>query len=149
MNTKKILPPTYLFSALIIMLILHFIFPGIKLILSPWNLFGLFPLIIGIALNLAADGALRKAGTTVKPFEKSTNLITTGVYRVSRHPMYLGFVLILIGVAILLGSAVPWLIIPIFYYLMEVNFIRIEERKLEEQFGSTWSAYKKLVRRWL
>ena len=103
MKTKQILPPTYVLIALVVMLVLHFIFPGIKLIALPWNLLGLIPLVIGVALNLIADSAFRKAGTTVKPFQESTTLLTDGVYRISRHPMYLGFVLILIGVAILLG----------------------------------------------
>jgi protein-S-isoprenylcysteine O-methyltransferase Ste14 len=131
------------------MLILHFVFSGIKLIPLPWNLLGLTPLIAGVALNLIADNSFRRAGTTVKPFQESSALLTDGVYRYSRHPMYLGFVLVFIGVAILLGSLTPWIIIPIFVVLMEVVFIQVEERMLEEKFGSAWLAYKKKVRRWL
>lgn len=50
-----------------------------------------------------------QAGTTVKPFQESTALITDGVFRLSRNPMYLGFVLVLTGIATLLGSLTPWL----------------------------------------
>lgn len=96
MKSRKILPPTYVLFALILMLILHFIFLGTKLIRQPWNLLGLIPLVIGVALNLIADSAFRRAGTTVKPFQESSALLTDGVYGFSRHPMYLGFVLILI-----------------------------------------------------
>ena len=149
MNLKKLLPPTYLFIAVIAMLILHFAFLGIKLVSLPWNLFGLIPLVVGVTLNLIADGALHRAGTTVKPFQESTNLLTNGVYCISRHPMYLGFILILIGVALLLGSIAPWGIIPAFTVLMEVIFIRVEERMLEKKFGTTWAEYKKKVRRWI
>jgi len=149
MKTKQILPPTYVLIALVVMLVLHFTFPGIKLIPLPWNLLGLIPLVIGLALNIIADGAFRRAGTTVKPFQESTALLTDGVYSISRHPMYLGFVLILIGVAILLGSLTPWVIIPIFAVLMEVVFIQVEERMLGEKFGPAWIDYKKKVRRWL
>jgi protein-S-isoprenylcysteine O-methyltransferase Ste14 len=149
MKTRQILPPTYLLIALLIILVLHFVFPGMKLIHLPWNLFGLIPLIIGIALNLFADNALHRAGTTVKPFQESTTLLTDGVYRISRHPMYLGFILILIGVVVLLGSLMPWVIIPIFAVLMEVVFIRVEEHMLEEKFGAGWLVYKKKVRRWI
>jgi protein-S-isoprenylcysteine O-methyltransferase Ste14 len=149
MKTKAILPPTYVLIALIIMLILHFALPVVWIIPLPWDLLGLIPLVAGIALNILADRAFHQAGTTVKPFQESTALITDGVFRVSRHPMYLGFVLILVGVAILLGSLTPWVIIPIFAALMEVVFIRIEERMLAEKFGPTWTAYKEKVRRWI
>jgi protein-S-isoprenylcysteine O-methyltransferase Ste14 len=149
MKVKRILPTTYLLIALIIIVLFHFLIPIITLIPLPWNLLGLIPLVIGILINLNADGALRKAGTTVKPFQESTALITNSVYSISRHPMYLGFVLLLSGVAILLGSLSPWVIIPIFGVLMEVVFIRVEERMLEEKFGPTWLSYKKMVRRWI
>jgi protein-S-isoprenylcysteine O-methyltransferase Ste14 len=149
MKTRQILPPTYVLIALVLMLVLHFTFPGIKLIPLPWNLLGLIPLVIGVMLNLIADDAFHRAGTTVKPFQESSVLLTAGVYSFSRHPMYLGFVLILIGVATLLGSLTPWVIIPIFVLLMEVMFIQVEERMLGEKFGPIWFTYKKKVRRWI
>lgn len=96
-----------------------------------------------------ADSAFHKASTTVKPFQESTALITDGVFSISRHPMYLGFVMIMVGVALLLGSLTPWLIVPVFAMLMEVIFIRVEEHMLAEKFGSTWQTYKEKVRRWI
>ena len=93
MEGKKVLPPTYLWISIAIMLILNFLLPLTKIIPWPWNLLGIFPLACGIALNLIADNAFRAAKTTVKPFEESTALVTSGVFRISRHPMYLGFVL--------------------------------------------------------
>jgi protein-S-isoprenylcysteine O-methyltransferase Ste14 len=149
MKSRQIFPPTYVLITLIVMLVLQFIFPGIKLVPLPWNLLGLIPLIAGVALNIIADGAFRRSGTTVKPFQESSVLLTDGIYMYSRHPMYLGFVLILIGVAILLGSLTPWVVIPIFVVLMEVVFIQVEERMLEKKFGSAWLTYKKKVRRWI
>jgi protein-S-isoprenylcysteine O-methyltransferase Ste14 len=149
MKAKPIYPTTYLLIALVIMLIFHFTIPIIQLIPWPWKLLGLIPLLIGIIINLFADGALHKAGTTVKPFMESTSLVTGGIYSVSRHPMYLGFVLLLTGIAILLGSLTPWLIILIFAVLMEVVFIHTEEKMLEEKFGSDWLAYNQKVRRWI
>jgi protein-S-isoprenylcysteine O-methyltransferase Ste14 len=149
MKTKQILPPTYVLIALLVMLVFHFAFPGIMLIPLPWNLLGLIPLVLGLALNIIADGAFHRAGTTVKPFQESTTLLTGGAYAISRHPMYLGFVLILIGAAVLLGSLTPWAIIAIFAVLMEVVFIQVEERMLDKKFGPAWLAYKKKVRRWI
>lgn len=145
----KILPTAYLLMALIAMVLLHFTLPLLKGAFSMWQLVGLLPLAFGLGINLVADKDLRVAGTTVKPFQESTALVTDSVYSISRHPMYLGFVLILTGVVIMLGSLSPWVIIPFFAVLMEIVFIRVEERMLEEKFGSAWSEYKKKVRRWI
>ena len=146
---QKIFPTTYLLVALILMVLLHLLLPLRKSVFSMWQLIGLIPLAFGIGINLAADKALRVAGTTVKPFQESTTLVTNSVYSFSRHPMYLGFVLVLIGIAILLGSLTPWIVIPIFATLMEVVFIQVEERMLEGKFGEGWLEYKKKVRRWI
>ena len=146
---KRILPTTYLLIALLLMLMLHFVPLLVRLISPPWNILGLLPLTVGIVFNLMADSAFHKAGTTVKPFQESTALITDGVFRISRHPMYLGFVMIMVGVALLLGSLTPWLIVPVFTMLMEVIFIRVEEHMLAEKFGSAWQTYKEKVRRWI
>jgi len=131
------------------MSLLHFLAPVSVVISYPWTLLGAVPLIAGAIFNLLADSALKRAQTTVKPFEKSTELITTGVFQISRHPMYLGMTLILIGLAVFMGTITPLIIIVVFALLMEVVFVRVEEKMLEQQFGSGWIAYKKKVRKWL
>ncbi len=149
MNNRTILPPTYLWAAMILMVALHFVVPVIRLITFPWQLVGLLPLVLGAALNLVADKAFRDAKTTVKPFQESTALVTTGAYRLSRHPMYLGFVLILLGLAVLLGSLTPSLVIPPFALLMDRAFIVVEEGMLAQKFGQAWLDYKQRIRRWV
>ena len=131
------------------MVILHWFIPILVIVSYPWNLIGLIPLIAGIVLNIAADAVLKKEQTTVKPFQKSSVLVTTGVYRISRHPMYLGMVIILIGIAILMGTLAPVLVIAIFTILMELVFVRAEEEMLENQFGLTWIIYKNKIRKWV
>ena len=149
MASKNLQPPTYLLLTILVMVAFHWLLPLTQIVPGLWRLTGLMPLVGGISLNIAADRAFQRAGTTVKPFEASTTLITTGVFRISRHPMYLGFVLILLGVAVILGSLTPWLVIPIFAILMDRVFIQAEERLLAEQFGQSWLVYKAGVRRWL
>jgi protein-S-isoprenylcysteine O-methyltransferase Ste14 len=144
-----ILPPTWLFNALAAMVLLHFFVPLAILIPYPWNTVGIAPLLAGIYLNLAADRSFKKHGTTVKPFETSSALVTTGVFRLSRHPMYLGMVFILTGVAVLLGSLSPYIIIPVFAMLMDRMFVTTEESMLEARFGDQWKDYRSNVRRWL
>lgn len=146
---KKVLPPTYLLVAIILILLLHFTFPVATIVQIPLNLIGLFPLVIGVALNLIADRDFKRNQTTVKPYEESGTLITNGVYRFSRHPMYLGFVLILLGISLLLGSISPSVIVIAFTILLEIVFIRVEEKMLNETFQEEWRQYKSKARRWI
>ncbi|MFZ2095172.1 MAG: isoprenylcysteine carboxylmethyltransferase family protein [Anaerolineales bacterium] len=149
MMNRKVMPTTYLLIALLVMLILRFSQPLDQIIPTPWNFLGIVPLLLGIVINLFADKALHEANTTVKPFQESNALVTGGVYGFSRHPMYLGFVMVLIGVAILLGALAPWAIVAIFILLLEIVYIQVEERMLSEKFGSSWMDYKRKVRRWM
>ncbi|MBU1660870.1 MAG: isoprenylcysteine carboxylmethyltransferase family protein, partial [Chloroflexi bacterium] len=135
---KIILPPTYLLISLAVMIALHFAFPVRAIIPSPWNLLGSFPLMLGIAINIVADNIFRKVNTSVKPHEESSILVTESVFGLSRNPMYLGFVLILTGVAAVLGSLTPFVVIPVFIALMNVVFIRVEEQMLAEKFDRDW-----------
>jgi len=146
---KKVLPPTYLLVAIILSLLLHFTFPVATIVQNPLNLIGLFPLMVGVALNLIADRDFKRNQTTVKPYEESGTLLTEGVYRYSRHPMYLGFVLILLGISLFLGSISPNVIVIIFAILMEIVFIRVEEEMLNETFQEEWRQYKSKVRKWI
>jgi protein-S-isoprenylcysteine O-methyltransferase Ste14 len=139
----------YLFISLSGMVLLQFFIPVFQMIPYPWNAAGIIPLVLGIALNISADRAFKKAGTTVKPFEVSSTLVTSGTFRYSRNPMYLGMVMILTGVAFLLGTVSPFIIIPIFAITMHRTFIVPEEKILDERFGNKWKQYKSNVRRWI
>jgi protein-S-isoprenylcysteine O-methyltransferase Ste14 len=143
------LPPAFLLISILTMTALHFLAPVSRFIALPWSLLGLVALACGILINVVADRAFRRAGTTVKPLEDSAALITSGVYRFSRHPMYLGLVLILVGIAILLGSLTPFLVILAFAFLLDRRFIVVEEQMLEQRFGQRWVEYKAGVRRWI
>jgi protein-S-isoprenylcysteine O-methyltransferase Ste14 len=146
---RRVMPTHFLLAALLAMSAFHLLWPVIGVVPAPWNLFGLIPVAAGIWLNLSADGAFHRAGTTVRPYEQSAALMTEGVFRVSRNPMYLGFALLLAGVAILLGSLTPWIVLPLFVLLMERLYIALEERMLKARFGSEWDAYAERVRRWI
>lgn len=149
MKALKIIPPIYLFSAIAIMVLFHLLLPGAKVLALPWNLAGVIPLAFGIIINLSADKSFKKNETTVKPLEKSDRLITTGAFKISRHPMYLGFVLILLGVAMLMGSFTPYIAVLVFAVFMDMVFINYEEKKLEETFAEAWLQYRKKTGRWI
>jgi len=146
---KTILPPTYFLAAVVLIVAVHFLLPLGRLIVFPWLLVGLVPLAAGIVLNLLADRSFKRYGTTVKPFGKSSALVTHGAFDLSRNPMYLGMILILAGIAVLTGSAAPWLIVAATAILFDRVFIVPEQRMLEETFGVEFLEYKQRVRRWI
>ena len=149
MKQSKLLPPTYFFIFLLLTIGLHFILPLMQLIYAPYRFIGILLLGIGIWLNIWADGLFKRKNTTVKPFEKSSALILEGPFRFSRHPMYLGMVIALLGMAIILGSLITFLVPIAFFVSMQIVFIRHEEKALEQTFGREYLDYKKRVRSWL
>ena len=143
------MPPVILLLAIISLAVMHFLLPGPRVLAYPANLAGLLPLAVGVYLNLAADRLLKLHHTTVKPFQESTALLTEGVYGHTRNPMYLGFVFLLLGIALLLGSAGPLVIVVLFPVLINLMYIRVEETMLRDRFGDEWVAYQARVRKWL
>lgn len=127
----------------------HFLLPVARFARPPHTYLGLVPLAIGLAISIWGSELFRRRHTTIKPFERSTDLIVDGPYRFSRHPMYLGMVMALGGLAILLGSVTPLVIVPVFGWLMNSKFIAPEERAMEETFGEAYVEYKRRVRRWI
>ena len=148
-SQPKIFPPTLLFLAMMLMSGLHFLFPFAQVLLIWGRLIGLLPLVVGISINILADNQFKRANTTVRPFEESDWLVTTGLYHYSRNPMYLGMVLILFGVALLLGSLTPFGVLLLFFGYVDLQFVRREEQMLATQFGQDWLEYKARVRRWI
>jgi protein-S-isoprenylcysteine O-methyltransferase Ste14 len=133
---------------LVLMGVLHFAFPVYRWLSLPWTLAGIALLAIGIAVSAIASGLFAKANTPVVPFERSTALVTAGLFRWTRNPMYLGMVVALFGVGIFCGTVGPFIAIPVFIYIVRIRFILGEERFLEGIFGDRYLAYKKMVRRW-
>ena len=111
---KGPLPPGYFAAALVAMVVLALLAPVTRVIPFPWNLAGVVPIILGGVLNVLADKQFKAVGTTVKPFESSSVMVTEGVFRFSRNPMYLGMVSVLVGAAILLRELTPWMVVPLF-----------------------------------
>jgi len=146
---RKIIPPVYLALTLVAMAGLHRLLPIARFIWPPLSYAGFILILLGIVLAGVSAGAFRKAGTPVIPFEKSTSLVTGGFYRYTRNPMYLGMTIVLLGAGVLFGSVGALIPIPFFIWVIEANFIRGEERFLQEIFGDQYLQYKQKVRRWL
>jgi len=146
---KRVLPPTYFFLAIVAAAGFHFLAPGCVVIPWPWKLIGCLGVGGGAALTGLTEAAFKRHGTTIKPFEESSALMTSGPFRFSRNPMYLGIALILAGIATLFGSLTPWFAVVAFCVLIDRRFIRVEESMMEATFGEPYREYKKRVRRWI
>ena len=147
-NTRKYVPPVYFFLTIILMVLLHYFLPVYSLLNPPVSYIGLVPLVAGFAIAVWSANLFKKAETPIKPFEESTILVKDGMYRVTRNPMYLGMVLALLGIALLLGSLSPFLLVPLFAWFIHSQFVVHEEVMLETLFGEEYLHFKAMVRRW-
>ena len=84
--TRGLLPPVLLFVAIVIMIVLHVLVPGVQVFIFPWRLVGVAPVAAGLALNIWVDQLFKSAGTAVKPFETSVSLVLQGPFLISRNP---------------------------------------------------------------
>ena len=106
---------------------------------------------LGILLAAVAIFQFRGAGTTVNPMrpDESAALVTSGIYRLSRNPMYVADVLLLAAWAVWLANLAA--IVPIVLFIAYMNRFQIvpEERALQARHGEAYAAYRRVVRRWL
>ncbi len=149
MGRERVLPPTYFLIGLVVMVVLHFVFSGPRIVYGQWRIIGVPIGLLALWLTIRTDALFKKLGTEVKPFRKSRLVVTEGPYRVSRHPMYVGFIGMLLGVAVLAGTLLPLLVVAMMFVLFTVRFVLPEERHMEEQFGEQYRSYRARVRRWV
>lgn len=93
--------------------------------------------------------AFRRASTSPKPWVPSTALVTSGPYRFTRNPMYLGFTLMYLGVAVWANAAWPLLFLPVVLIAMHYGVILREEAYMAGRFGVEYEQYRARVRRWV
>lgn len=106
---------------------------------------------IGILIIATGGYTFKRVNTTLNPStpEKTTQLVTTGIYNYSRNPMYVGFFTWLVAVIILIGNMINLLLLPLYILLVNKLYILPEESALEKLFPDSFLEYKKTVRRWL
>ncbi|WP_306252385.1 isoprenylcysteine carboxylmethyltransferase family protein [Parvularcula sp. IMCC14364] len=107
--------------------------------------------IAGCAILAMSVGLFALAKTTVNPVEpnKATTLVTTGLYRVSRNPMYLAMLLIVTGWSIMQNNLAAFFSVVLFITTMTFFQIRPEEKAMQDLFGEDYKSYRQRVRRWL
>lgn len=123
--------------------------PGLGLASAVRELLGLVFIVAGIAASIAGAGLFVRRRTAIIPYKPASCLVTSGIYRWTRNPMYLGLALIYVGVGGLLNSFAAILLLPLVIAIIQVSVIAREEAYLERAFGSEYIAYKRRVRPWI
>jgi len=125
--------------------------PALDLSLRLFEYAGSVLIAAGVMLLIVALIAFARARTTVNPVEpeQAKTLVTTGLYRISRNPMYLAMALILLGSALRLSNIGAFITPALFVWSTTMFQIKPEERALQSIFGEDFTAYRQQTRRWL
>ncbi len=108
-----------------------------------------FFVLLGVAMLAGAIGLFRRTGQDPQPWKPTPVIVSSGVYRLTRNPMYVGMAAIQLGIGI--GAQNGWilLLLPVVLAIVYASAIRHEEAYLERKFGAAYLDYKRSVRRWL
>ena len=152
MTERKRNPVVTLLEIMIVIgapILCHFLFPLTQVVSGLWRLSGIILMILGLALADSGAGEFRKAKTGFQLQTGGSSLVTSGSFRYSRNPIYLGMLIWLIGLAVLLGSLITFLFPLLFFVLANFLLIPPEEKKLQQTFGEQFLKYRQHVRRWI
>jgi protein-S-isoprenylcysteine O-methyltransferase Ste14 len=105
--------------------------------------------VAGLFFNIPALRQFFKTKNTLITIKPANTLQTTGIYSISRNPMYISLLLIYIGLSFLIGSWWNFILLPFLIMIVQEYVIKREERYLERTFGNQYSDYKSKIRRWL
>ncbi len=151
-SSKFVWPPVIYGSATLISLLLAWRMPLIFVpdaALFPLRFVGIALIVAGMLMVFAAARLFRRAGTPVAPTAPTNALVTEGVYRWTRNPMYLALSLMLLGIALATGSLWFFLGLAVAVFAVTKLAIEKEEAYLADKFGSPYLDYKARVRRWI
>ena len=146
----KLPPPVWALLYLIPAGALSLMYPWRRLINFRIVWLGVALIAIGFAIAFCAISLFRIAGTEINPTsETNKSLIIRGPYRFTRNPMYLGLIVLTLGIAFRVGS-LPMFAVPVLLFTT-ANWVHIpfEEAKMRRQFGAAFGAYTSQVRRWI
>ena len=112
--------------------------------------------VLGMVLGIGGFGIMmwgwwifKKSDIAICPTAKTDHLVTSGVYRFTRNPMYLGLISMLLALALFVGTSPFYLSTAAYFLVIDNVFCPYEEGKLVEAFGDRYTSYQSKVRRWL
>jgi protein-S-isoprenylcysteine O-methyltransferase Ste14 len=146
---KKITPPVLFIICIVIMIGFWRMFPMVLFIPFPINLLGILVFAIGLGIAKRGSDVFEKTGTNIETFNNPDILVTDGLFRISRNPMYLGFLTALVGMAVLMGNLSSFLVAFCFFIVTDRWYITFEKNTMTRTFGERYTEYKSTTRRWL
>jgi protein-S-isoprenylcysteine O-methyltransferase Ste14 len=148
---KKIVPPVQVIIVIVLMYFLTYLFPNFSYSLPGKYAISSLLISISICVGLLAIYTFRAHKTTINPTTPEATLIivNTGIYALSRNPMYLAMVFLLISVSFLCENLLSFIPIPLFIWFITRFQIKPEEEALTISFESEYTQYCKDVRRWI
>jgi protein-S-isoprenylcysteine O-methyltransferase Ste14 len=146
---RTLYPPHWVVLMIGAELALHRWLPLWQVIPAPARWAGIALMVVGLGIGGWAAALFRRKKTGLKPFADATAVVEAGPYRFTRNPMYLGMVILLLGLAVLLGSLTPFAAPILFAPIIHYRFILPEEEYMERTLGEPYRALKGRVRRWL
>lgn len=150
MNPRKwLIPPVLLAICATAMAILDWFWPGFDLVTGAWRWAGGGVLLFGFGIAGAGRRQFHKDGANIWTFGQPNRLVTSGVFRLTRNPMYLGFSVALFGWGLALGSLMPFAGCLVFLAACQWWYIPYEETRMAAAFGDAYAAYRARIRRWL
>jgi protein-S-isoprenylcysteine O-methyltransferase Ste14 len=146
----KIPPPAVVLVMAVFMWLISRAAPPLHFDLPAHNWLAVVVVPAGFVTGISGVVTFRKTKTTTNPMKPhASRLVTWGVYAISRNPMYLGGLIMLLGWAIFLSNGLAFVFLPMYVLYIDRFQIAPEERALASLFGETYVAYRARVRRWL
>ena len=149
MKKSKIDVANYFMLIIVVNVLLHYFVPIKQLLFFPYRYIGIVLFVLGWVPNFWYGIYFRKIKTSIPSKEEPKKFVTTGLFRISRNPIYLGMILALFGEAVFLGSLITFILPILFFILINILNVPFEEDTMEKRFGKKYLDYKKKVRRWV
>ena len=142
-------PPRIAISLVLVAGLVHYIAPARNLALPSPTAAAAVAAITGFVIMIRAWWLFKLRGTAICPTANTTALITNDVFLLSRNPMYLGMLMMLMALAIYMGSLPFYVATLTLFIILNAAFCPYEEQKLVRDFGCAYTAYQAKVRRWI
>lgn len=148
---QKLLPPILFVMLRVLISILDILFISVTLLASPYNLALGMPLVVlGLGISIYYNRYFHQHDINTMTFDEPSKLLTNGMFKYSRNPMYRGLLLAIFGFAsIKNGSIISLAIVLAFFVITDRWHIAFEEKMMQEKFGDEYTNYCKKVRRWI
>lgn len=148
-----VLPPVLPLGALVLAITLDWLLP-LQVLAAPISVnlqvvIGAFLTAGGIWLAATARRLFEREGTNVIPTQPALKIVTSGPYRFTRNPMYLGMILVLLGISLILSLEWGVILTPVLWLTLDRLIVVREEAYLRRKFGPTYEALLTRTRRWL